>query len=117
MIHIKEGNKVKFKSLFILTLLMTNVANAEEMERSTITSCAYQAGTAREIQTIRQNEQDSWAEFEQNVKTIYQDGQGRRDLLVIAKQVYSQPENTSTDTIYNDIFSACSERSKQANVE
>ena len=80
---------------------------AEEIERSTMTSCAYQAGTAREIQIIRQKESEDWLVFEKNVKKIYQDGQGRTDLLAIAKNVYLNPISTSTQDIYKRTFDAC----------
>ena len=96
--------------MIISALLLSLPVLAEEIERSTITSCAYQAGTAREIQTIRQTEGDDWAQFEQKVMNIYGDSQGRNDLLVIGKRVYFHPTTTSTDEVYEDIFGACSKR-------
>jgi len=98
-------------SVFFL-LLFSSVVNAEEMERLTITSCAYQAGTAREIQNIRQSEGDDWSHFEQKVMTIYQDTQGRTDLLAIAKNVYLKSPEVSSDQIHDIIFSDCVKRSE-----
>jgi len=85
---------------------------AEEMQRLTITSCAYQAGTAREIQHIRQQQGDDWKAFEQNVMAIYGEGQGRTDLLAIAKSVYRHSEDESADTVHDIIFSECVKRSQ-----
>jgi len=101
---------MQYKTLSLLVFIISAPSYAEEMERLTMTSCAYQAGTAREIQTIRQTEGDDWSLFEQKVKTIYQDGQGRSDLLAIAKTVYLQPTRTSVDDIYQTIFKACVQR-------
>ena len=98
------------KIIVILALLLASPLHAEEMERSTITACGYQAGTAREIQTVRQNEGDVWSEFEQKVKKIYKDGQGRSDLLIIAEKVYQQPKETSATDVYGQIFEACVRR-------
>ncbi|MEX0615237.1 MAG: hypothetical protein WD177_04930, partial [Methylophaga sp.] len=56
-------------SLFITAPL------AAEMQRGTITSCAYQAGTAYEIQKIRQTEGDDWPAFEAKIKQIYSESQ------------------------------------------
>lgn len=92
---------------FILTLFIISPAHAEEIKRSTMTSCAYQAGTAREIQTIRQTEGDDWSQFEKKVKKIYKEGQGRTDLLAIAKMVYLQPTEASINEVYDKTFSAC----------
>ena len=100
---------------FILALAISPFVFAEEMERHTITSCAYQAGTAREIQTIRQTEGDEWPQFEAKIKTIYKQGQGRQDLLIIAKSVYEQAKNTSTEAVYSTMFNSCSERTKAEN--
>jgi len=97
------------KMSFILALILTSPIYAAEMDRSTMTSCAYQAGTAREIQLIRQTEGDDWIKFEQKVNKIYKDGQGRTDLLAIAKMVYLQPTATSTADVYDKAFSACVE--------
>jgi len=101
---------MQYKTLSLLAFIISVPAHAEEMERLTMTSCAYQAGTAREIQTIRQTEGDDWSVFEQKVKNIYQDSQGRSDLLAIAKTVYLQPAKTSVDDIYETIFKACVQR-------
>ncbi|NQZ54759.1 MAG: hypothetical protein HRT93_10985 [Piscirickettsiaceae bacterium] len=101
---------MQYKSSLIVALLVTSPIHAVEMERSTITSCAYQGGTAREIQTIRQSEGDDWSEFEQNIKKIYKEGQGRSDLLAIAKNVYLQPINTSPEEAYDVIFASCVKR-------
>lgn len=88
-------------SLFIPTPL------AADMQRGTITSCAYQAGTAYEIQKIRQAEGDNWETFESNVKKIYADSQGRDDLLVIAKRVFFYPAKKPLDFIHDEILNAC----------
>jgi len=93
-------------SVFV-ALMLTSTSHAAELDRSTMTSCAYQAGTAREIQTIRQSEGDGWVEFEQKVNKIYQDGQGRTDLLAIAKSVYRQPIKTPLSDVYDMTFNAC----------
>jgi len=92
---------------FVWLLFFTSTLNAAEMERSTMTSCAYQAGTAREIQTIRQTEGDDWGQFEQKVKEIYKDGQGRTDLLAIAKNVYRQSVKTNISKVYDIVFKEC----------
>ena len=96
--------------VFFVALLFTSTIQAEEMERSTITSCAYQAGTAREIQSIRQSEGDDWTHFEQKIKKIYKDGQGRSDLLAIAKNVYLQPIKTLPTEAYEKAFTTCVQR-------
>lgn len=98
---------MQYKVSFILALVFTYPSYAEEMERSTITSCAYQAGTAREIQIIRQSEGDNWSKFEQKVKKIYKEGQGRTDLLAIAKSVYRQPVKATESDVYDKVFKAC----------
>ena len=104
-----------YKLSLILAVVISQPIYAEEVERHTMTSCAYQAGTAREIQTIRQEEGDDWSQFEAKIKTIYKEGQGRHDLLIIAKSVYEQPRYTSTDVVYSTMFEHCSERTKAAN--
>jgi len=106
-IVINGDNQMHHKISFIFALLLSYPIHAEEIKRSTMTSCAYQAGTAREIQTIRQAEGDDWTKFEKKVKKIYKDGQGRTDLLAIAKMVYLQPTETSTSDVYEKTFSAC----------
>jgi hypothetical protein len=99
------------KIIFMLAIVFTLPSYAaEEIERGTITSCAYQAGTAREIQTIRQTEGDDWSEFEQKVNKIYADSQGRTDLLAIAKRVYRHPTKLSPTEVHKDMFDACVER-------
>ena len=100
------------KVIFILALFFIYPTQADEVERSTMTSCAYQAGTASEIQSIRQSEGDDWSQFEQKIKEIYKDGQGRNDLLVIAETVYQQPINTLPSTVHEDIFAACVKRTQ-----
>jgi len=98
---------MQYKISFILVLVFAYPSYAEEMDRSTITSCTYQAGTAREIQIIRQSEGDDWLQFEQKVKKIYKDGQGRTDLLAIAKSVYRQPVKATEGDVYDKVFKAC----------
>jgi len=106
---------MQHKTLFFLALFFTITVQAEDMlERSTMTSCAYQAGTAREIQTIRQSEGDDWSQFEQKITKIYKEGQGRQDLLVIAKVVYQQPTTTLTSVVYDNTFAACVKRTQDA---
>lgn len=104
---------MQYKKIMIFALIFTSAAYAaEELERGTITSCVYQAGTAREIQTIRQAEGDDWPQFEQKVNMIYADGQGRSDLLAIAKRVYRHPAKLSPTEVHKDMFDACVERIK-----
>lgn len=88
-------------------VLLSLSVHAEEMQRGTITSCAYQAGTAYEIQKIRQTEGDDWQTFEANIKKIYADSQGRDDLLIIAKRVFIYPPEKSLDFIHDEILNAC----------
>ncbi|MCX4186923.1 hypothetical protein [Methylophaga sp. OBS4] len=101
---------MQHKIIVIVASVFAASTQATELERHNITSCAYQAGTAYEIQQIRQTEGDDWQAFEQNIKKIYKDSQGRRDLLDIAKQVYIQPATTSVDEIHDQIFNACVQR-------
>jgi hypothetical protein len=96
--------------IILCLIISTPTINAEEIEKGTITSCAYQAGTAREVQTIRQSEGDEWIAFEAKVKSMYSDTQGRTDLLTIAKNVYLKPAEQSAAEIYSFIFSACVKR-------
>lgn len=98
---------MKYTISFILALFIALSSNAENLERSTITSCTYQAGTAREIQTIRQTEGDNWSIFEKKIKKIYKEGQGRTDLLAIAKSVYRQPIKKPISEVYAITFDAC----------
>jgi len=98
---------MQYKISLIVALILISPSHAADMERSTMTSCAYQAGTAREIQTIRQTEGDDWSAFEQKVNKIYKDGQGRTDLLAIAKNVYQQPIKTPLSKVYDMTFNAC----------
>lgn len=111
-----KGKKMQYKIIIILAFTFTFPIYAEEIERSTITACGYQAGTAREIQTIRQSEGDDWPQFEQKIKKIYKEGQGRQDLLVIAKLVYLQPTEILPTKIYENAFSACVQRIQGADV-
>jgi len=90
-----------------LTSLFITAPLAAEMQRGTITSCAYQAGTAYEIQKIRQAKGDNWETFEANVKKIYADSQGREDMLVIAKRVFFYPAEKSLDFIHDEILNGC----------
>lgn len=103
---------MQHKSILLLAVFVILPLQAQEMERSTITTCAYQAGTAREIQTIRQTEGDDWTQFEQKINKIYKGGQGRTDLLAIAKNVYLQPITDLPQVAYDNIFSACVKRIK-----
>lgn len=102
-----RGNIMKYNILLVLFLVFGSAHSDEELERSTITSCAYQAGTAREVQSIRQVEGDDWLQFKLEIKKIYKDTQGRRDLLAIAKMVYLQPSKAFPDDVYNQIFKSC----------
>jgi len=101
---------MQYKTSFILALLLSSPIHAEEMERGTMTTCAYQAGTAREIQSIRQKEGDDWPQFEHNIKKIYKEGQGRQDLLVIGKTVYLYPIKTLPTKVYQNAYTACVQR-------
>jgi len=104
---------MQYKIIMICVLMFTSATYAaDELERGTITSCVYQAGTAREIQTIRQAEGDDWTQFEQKVNMIYADGQGRADLLAIAKRVYRHPTKLSPTEVHKDMFDACVARVK-----
>ncbi len=98
------------KIIFILAALLSAPTQAGTLERGNITSCAYQAGTAYEIQNIRQEEGHDWTEFEANIMQIYKDSQGRADLLIIAERVFIQPVETSPDRIHDQIFNACLQR-------
>lgn len=101
---------MKYQLLMVLGALLASPAQAEEIERDTITSCAYQAGTAYQIQNIRRIEGDNWSEFEANIKKIYAESQGRDDMLVIAKQVFIHPADKSANFIHDIIFNACVSR-------
>ncbi len=103
---------MNYLKLSILCSIFISPLHAEEIEKGTITSCAYQAGTAREVQSIRQSEGDDWLIFEQKVKSIYSDTQGRTDLLAIAKNVYLKPVDVNSAEIYRSIFSACVKRAE-----
>lgn len=99
--------------LFIPLFLLCNSAlQAQGLERGNITSCAYQAGTAFEIQQIRQQEGHNWEEFEANINLIYKDSQGRDDLLAIAERVFIHPADTSADQIHDEIFESCVARQR-----
>lgn len=93
--------------IIIPLLLLSSPLHAQPIERGNITSCAYQAGTAYEIQLIRQQESHDWDEFEANINQIYRDSQGRTDLLVIAERVFIHPAETSADLIHDEIFNSC----------
>ena len=97
---------------FILVLPALAVFNlmAQPLERGNITSCAYQAGTAFEIQNIRQVENHDWTQFKANIMQIYSESQGREDLLIIAERVFIQPPETAPDLIHDQIFNACLQR-------
>jgi len=100
-------------TILIHTLIFASfavTAQAESLDRHNITSCAYQAGTAFEIQNIRQQEGHDWEQFEANIKKIYNDSQGRDDLLAIAERVFIQPPDSSADDIHEQIFNACVQR-------
>ncbi len=101
---------MKYINSTLIMFLMVCNAMAEDLERNTITSCAYQAGTAYEIQNIRQTEGDDWETFEKKIKSLYKDTQGRDDLLAIGKRVYIYPADTPTDEIHDAIFQACVSR-------
>lgn len=101
---------MSYKIILIFTALLSASTQADMLERSNITSCAYQAGTAYEIQNIRQKEGHDWADFEANIKQIYNDSQGREDLLNIAEQVFIQLPETSPDLIHDQMFNACVQR-------
>jgi hypothetical protein len=98
---------MKYISLLLLAIVSSTASGDEELEHSTITSCAYQAGTAREIQNIRQVEGDDWLQFEQKIKKIYKDTQGRIDLLAIGKIVYLEPLKSLPDAMYDHTFNRC----------
>jgi len=102
-----EGNIMKYITLLLLVLMSSPASSEEDLEHSAITSCAYQAGTAREIQNIRQVEGDDWSQFEQKIKKIYKDTQGRYDLLAIGKIVYLEPLKSLPDAVYEQTFSSC----------
>lgn len=97
-------------SATILLAVLGTAAQAEPLQRQNITSCAYQAGTAYEIQHIRQQQGHDWAQFSANINKIYADSQGRDDLLVIAERVFIQPVETEADVIHDEIFNACVQR-------
>lgn len=101
---------MKYVYCLIMFCLTTSFATAGDLERNTITSCAYQAGTAYEIQKIRQTEGDDWATFERKIKSIYQDTQGRKDLLSIGQRVYIYPLDTPLDKVHEEMFQACVQR-------
>lgn len=98
---------MKYMTLLVLALISSIASSDEQLEHSAITSCAYQAGTAREIQNIRQVEGDEWSQFEQKIKQIYKDTQGRIDLLAIGKIVYLEPLKRLPDAIYEQTFNTC----------
>lgn len=91
----------------LLPTLYILPSHAQDMKRDNITSCAYQAGTAYEVQNIRQIEGDNWQQFEDNIVAIYAKSQGRTDLLTIAKRVFLHPTDTSKEAVHDEIFNAC----------
>lgn len=93
----------------VMILLSANLS-AQDLQRGTITSCAYQAGTALEIQKIRQAEGDNWQAFEAKINKIYKDSQGRTDLLIIAERVFVEPVEKAADEVHDQIFNACVQR-------
>lgn len=97
-------------SIALLLLSSSNLIQAQPLERGNITSCAYQAGTAYEIQHIRQQEGHNWKKFEANIKQIYKNSQGRDDLLAIAERVFIQSADTPADVIHDQIFESCIQR-------
>lgn len=96
--------------LILISTVFFSTGHAEEIQRSTITSCAYQAGTAREIQELRQAEQPDWQTFESNILKIYKDTQGREDLLNIARRVFIRSLETTPFEVHDEIFQACVNR-------
>lgn len=98
------------KTACIILASLLGSAQAAPLERQNITSCAYQAGTAYEIQHIRQQQGHDWEQFAANINKIYADSQGRDDLLVIAERVFIQPVETEADVIHDEIFNACVQR-------
>ena len=101
---------MQYKIWIVLLVMFTTPLHSKEVERLTVTSCAYQAGTAREIQTIRQTEGDEWPQFKLQVMKIYGDSQGRTDLLAIAKRVYQRAITTAPQAVHDDVFAACLQR-------
>ncbi|MFW5450978.1 MAG: hypothetical protein ACKE9I_05210 [Methylophagaceae bacterium] len=94
---------MKYKISLIVTLLFTSPIQAE----ATVTTCAYKGGMARQIQELRQVEADDWAQFEQRINEIYKEGEGRDNLLEVAKNVYTHPVDISPDEVYENIFAVC----------
>ncbi len=94
----------------LFMILFSVSTQAEELQHGTITSCAYQAGTAFEIQKIRQTDGDNWEQFEANINKIYKDSQGRTDLLIIAERVFVEPADKSPDEVHDLMFNACVQR-------
>ena len=103
-----KANIMKFKMLFIFLALASGSTSADDrLERSEMTGCSYEAGTAREVQKIRQSEGDDWQHFEQKIQQMYGDTQGRKDLLDVAKMVYLEPAVTLPDEVYSRTFDRC----------
>lgn len=98
------------RCLWLISALSCVNLSAQELQRGTITSCAYQAGTALEIQKIRQAEGDDWETFKAKINQIYDDSQGRTDLLIIAERVFVEPAEKAADKIHDQIFNACVQR-------
>ena len=95
------------KLLIPFLLLYNSLVQAQPLERGNINSCAYQAGTAYEIQLIRQQEAHAWDEFAANINRISNDSQGREDLLAIAERFFIHPGNTAADVIHDEILQSC----------
>jgi len=98
------------RCVWVVTILLAANLSAQDLQRGTITSCAYQAGTALEIQKIRQAEGDNWEAFETKINKMYKDSQGRTDLLIIAERVFVEPLEKSADDVHDQIFNACVQR-------
>jgi len=104
---------MQYKIAFLALCISTSIV-AKEMDHHTITSCAYQGGTAREIQTIRQTEGHDWTEFEQQIDKIYKQDQAKNDLLEIAKTVYQQALTATLDEVYDNAVTLCIKRTEAA---
>ena len=101
---------MKRQILIVILATLSTSLFAAEVEREAITSCAYQSGTAYEIQKIRQSQGDTWETFQSTVKHMYQDTPGRSDLLNIGKRVYFNPVSVSPEDIENQILESCLKR-------
>jgi hypothetical protein len=97
------------KTLILSATLLTSLhLSANEVDRSTVLTCSYAGGVARETQNIRQSEHDDWATFESKVRKIYKDDEGLHNLLVIARTVYDfAPKDADSDDIFDSVFDRC----------